>query len=297
MLQQQEQNMQRNRSIKNLLLGAAGLALLGGGPAAAADLAPSMAYTKAPAAVVGYDWSGLYIGGHVGGAWQSTNFSDPGAFGTLINCCIFLGAGNNFGPSTNSTGSSFLAGVQAGGLYQIGRLVVGSDFDWSWTRLRANGSASIAPNLGGDFVNETYSSRVNWTATSTAVVGIARDRWMLYSKAGLAAANYSYTLGINGLEGGGVNPFAFASTTSNTVIGWTTGVGVKWAISENWVVNGEYDYMNFGSKAQTFNGNFTATPAGFGGGTAATFTPTFYQSISQVKLGLNYKFSPGFLIY
>jgi outer membrane immunogenic protein len=297
MLQQQEKIMQSGRATMSLILSAVGMAWLAVSPVTAADLAP-MAYSKAPVpAVAVFDWTGIYIGGHVGGDWQRTEFSDPGAFTTLFNCCLFIGTGNNFGQATNSNGSSFLGGVQAGAMYQIGRLVVGSDFDWSWTNLKGSGGAGIPPNVGGDFATEAYSSRVNWTATSTAVVGIARDHWMLYSKFGLAAANYSYSLGIAGLEGGGAVPFAFASNSSNTVIGWTTGVGVKWAITDNWVVNGEYDYLNFGSKAQSFSGVFTATPAAFGGSPAATFTPSFNQSISQVKLGLSYKFAPGVLFW
>ncbi len=251
--------------------------------------------------VVGYDWTGLYIGGHIGGGWGSSNFSDPGASSTLLNCCLLLGVGNNFAPLPDKNNGSFLGGVQAGALYQFGRLVVGSDFDASWARLKSSGGAVMAPVAGANFANEIYSSRSNWTATSTAVVGIARDHWLIYSKGGLAAANYSYGLSVAGLGGfGGAAPFAFGAGASSTVIGWTTGVGVKWALTENWIVSGEYDYLNFGSKAQNLSGSFTAVPANFGGagvGSAATFTPTFNQSISQVKLGLNYKFAPTFLMW
>jgi hypothetical protein len=32
-----------------------------------------------------------------------------------------------------------LRGVQAGALYQVGRLVVGTDLDWSWTKMTGPG--------------------------------------------------------------------------------------------------------------------------------------------------------------
>ena len=56
--------------MKKILLGAAALAAFAG-PAFAADM-PARTYTKAPAytapAVI-YNWTGFYIGGHVGGAF------------------------------------------------------------------------------------------------------------------------------------------------------------------------------------------------------------------------------------
>lgn len=64
----------RNSSLQNSGLIAAAvmaaIAIAGVAPASAADL-PARVYTKAPAmaAEPGYDWSGFYAGGHVGGAW------------------------------------------------------------------------------------------------------------------------------------------------------------------------------------------------------------------------------------
>jgi outer membrane immunogenic protein len=262
------------------------------GQAAAADLAPVV---RAPMPA-SYDWSGFYVGAHAGGGWQSTSFADPDAYSNLINCCIFIGATNLGTAPGKDTSSSFLGGAQVGWMYQIGRLVVGSDFDWSATHLSGGANGVSFPTITGtSFANETYSVNTKWTATSTATVGIARDRWMLYSKAGVAAADSTYGLNIAG-AGGGV-PFSFGSSTSNTVIGWTVGTGVKWAFAQNWFANVEYDYLDFGSKAQNMNGVFTATPAFFAGSPAATFNPTFNQHISEVKVGLNYKFSPGFLFW
>jgi outer membrane immunogenic protein len=247
-------------------------------------------YSKAPA-LAAYDWSGFYVGGHIGGGSQTTTFADPTAEAQLLNCCILL---NTFvGPSaaTNATGTGFLGGVQAGTMYQIGRLVVGADFDWSSTSLKGTGSSQFVNGGFGGLTGpatETYNVNTKWTATATTTVGIAHDRFMIYGKGGVAFENVSYGLGVAGIAngfGGPGGPFTFASTASDTVAGWTVGTGFKWAFSNDWFLNAEYDYMDFGSKAQNFSGVANTIPV--------TFTPNFNQHISEVKIGLNYKFGPG----
>src|SRR5437588_234312 len=60
--------------MKKILLGAAALAAMAA-PAFAADM-PARPYTKAPAYTapqVVYNWTGFYIGGHVGGAFAGNN--------------------------------------------------------------------------------------------------------------------------------------------------------------------------------------------------------------------------------
>jgi opacity protein-like surface antigen len=146
------------------------------------------------------------------------------------------------------------------------------------------------------------------------MMGIARDRWMLYSEGGAAWAHHDYGLAVNAVGITFVSPFTnipigFAPPgTSDTLVGWTIGTGVKWAMSNNWFLNVEYDYMDFGSKGRNFSA-VCATPVNItpfgtsgpcGGGivtTAGTFNPTFNSQISEVKVGLNYKFAAGFLLW
>ena len=122
------------------------------------------------------------------------------------------------------------------------------------------------------------------------------------AKAGASLAHNSYSLTVSGAGGnlspGGAAPFAFASGGSDTVVGWTAGAGVKWAISDNWFVNAEYDFLDFGAKAENFSGVLTASPA-VGGSplTPATFHPIFNPNISEVKVGLNYKIPPSLSLW
>jgi outer membrane immunogenic protein len=280
------------------VISAAVLAL--GGSAHAAD----MSFSRASPPSATYDWTGVYVGGHIGGGWSTTTFSDPAFLMEMNNCCIGAGPLSNTGSAVRTTDSGFLGGLQIGTMYQIGRLVVGSDFDWSWTDLNTN-ATSVYPSSGGfgppgDNAAESASVNTKWTATATATVGLTRDRWMLYTKAGVAWAHNDYGLSITGacpVNCGVPTPFFYNSTASDTVIGWTVGTGLKWAVSNNWFLNLEYDFLSFGSKVQNFNGVISATPFHPTFNPSMTFTPTFYQNISELKAGLNYKFSSGTLFW
>src|SRR3981081_3744759 len=95
--------------MKRILLGAAAMIAFAA-PALAADM-PARTYTKAPAYTapeVVYNWTGFYIGGHLGGAF----------------------AGNN---SLEGSGGRFLGGVQGGFDYQFApNWVVGAEAQYSW---------------------------------------------------------------------------------------------------------------------------------------------------------------------
>ena len=66
--------------------------------------------------------------------------------------------------------------------------------------------------------------------------------------------------------------------------GWTAGVGVEWALWQNWSVKLEYDYYGFGTRNVTFVDN---TISGVTGPVSIT------QNLQTVKLGVNFHVSPG----
>src|SRR3984893_15764887 len=81
-------------------------------------------YTKAPSTPA-WSWTGLYIGGHVGGGWANTAwFEDITKSGS--------GGGGPVGFQDSShTASGLLGGGQAGINYQKGRWVFGIEGDVS----------------------------------------------------------------------------------------------------------------------------------------------------------------------
>jgi len=269
----------------------------------AADLAAPLPVIKGPVAVSAFDWSGVYIGGHIGGGWTKNTFADPGATAIFNSCCNIGGTPSPLSggaAATDANTSSFLGGVQAGWMYQIGRLVVGGELDWTWTRLNASGAGFYPDCCGGpDFANELYGVNTKWTATATTIIGVARDRVLFYGRAGAAWAHNDYNLAIVDSCSGLICTFG-PMTASDTVVGWTVATGVRWAFANSWFLDLHYDFMDFGSKAQNFSAVCVSSGAATcpGHNTAAsTFNPIFDQRISEVKVGLNYKFPAGFLFW
>ncbi len=188
----------------------------------AADL--PMAPRPAPMAPAAYEppaynWSGFYLGGHVGGGFANSSWNDP-----------ITGLTNDTFKS-----SGFLGGAQAGFNAQFNWLVVGLEGDFSWTGLKGSGTDSI-----GDKIN----TNVDWTSTVTGRVGAAFDRLLVYGKGGLAIANdqSSFT------DFGG----NISNNPSLTRTGWTVGGGLEYGLNKNWSAKVEYDYLNFGNQTLNF---------------------------------------------
>ena len=179
--------------MKRFLLGAAALVALAA-PAAAADLA-ARPYTKAPAAptvpATIYNWTGFYIGGHIGGAF----------------------AGNN---SLEGNGGRFLGGVQGGFDYQFApNWVTGIEAEYSWMTRNNNGVTFP----GGVVVTD----RQDQLGSVTGRFGYTWGPGLLYAKGGYAFRGNGNNVGVTV---GGV-PAAFA-TTGHHNDGWTVGTGLEY---------------------------------------------------------------------
>jgi outer membrane immunogenic protein len=202
--------------MKKLLLGTAALIAFAA-PAFAADI-PARTYTKAPAytapAVV-YNWTGFYIGGHLGGGF----------------------AGDN---SLQGSGGRFLGGVQAGFDYQFApNWVLGAEAQYSWLG-GGNNNGVLFP--GGTLVTTSNSEQIG------SVAGRFGYTWgpaLLYAKGGFAWRDNNNI----GVSRGGV-PVAF-TTNGNHKDGYTVGAGLEYMFAPNWSAKAEYQYYNFGSTTFT----------------------------------------------
>jgi outer membrane immunogenic protein len=77
--------------------------------ALAADMPVKTPILKAPIAAPVYDWSGLYVGTHIGGAWSNS---------TVTN--------GNIGTSWITGGTGFIGGFQGGYNFQTGSFLFGA---------------------------------------------------------------------------------------------------------------------------------------------------------------------------
>jgi outer membrane immunogenic protein len=223
------------------------------GAAAASDL-PARSYTKAVPYAPVYNWTGFYVGGHIGGAWSNTSISDP--------------TGANFAPagaSIGDNGSGFLGGAQIGYNWQTGNLVFGIQGDGSWTSINASSTDPFIAGL-------TFNDKVNWLGTATGRIGYAWNNVLLYGKGGGAWVYNKYSASGGGGGGGG------GATATSTQGGWTVGAGLEYGFTPNWTTFIEYDYIGLGTNTVTFTTGGGSVPA------------SIKQDISMVKAGINYKF-------
>jgi len=200
--------------MRRLLVGAAVCAAVAA-PAAAADMT-SPKYTKAPAMTAPqaiYDWTGFYIGGHLGGAF----------------------AGGN---GLEGTNGRFLGGVQGGFDYQFApNWVMGLEAQYSW--LNRNTTGATFP--GGVVV----TGRNDQLGSVTGRIGYTWGPALVYAKGGFAwRDNNAIGVSVAGA------PAAFA-TTGNNKDGYTVGAGLEYMFAPNWSAKAEYQYYNFGNTTFT----------------------------------------------
>ena len=244
-----------------VVLAALALCTAGVSGAFAADLPLNMP-TKAVPPVAAYNWTGFYVGGHIGGGWVN----ESGTFLSTTGVAL-----DPAGTVYDTDHSGFLGGAQIGYNYQIQNWVLGITGDFSWTHASADtvtngttGPASVIHN----------QAKTDWYATLAGRVGYAFNNWLLYGKGGVAWEHQVY--GGFATTGAGTTVY---SDLSDTRTGWTVGAGLEWGFMNNWSAFAEYDYLDFG----TNNYTFTGTPA-------VTSNYDVKSSVSLVKVGVNYQF-------
>jgi outer membrane immunogenic protein len=201
--------------MKKLLLGTAAVIAFAA-PAVAADL-PARTYTKAPAYTAPqavYNWTGFYIGGHVGGAF----------------------AGDS---SLQGSDARFLGGVQGGYDYQFApNWVMGVEAQYSWLG-GGNNSGTLFP--GGTLV----TANTDQLGSVTGRVGYTWGPALLYAKGGYAwRDNNNIAVSFAGVP----QPF---TTDGSHRDGYTVGAGLEYMFAPNWSAKVEYQYYNFGSTSFT----------------------------------------------
>jgi len=201
--------------MKKFLLATVALVALGAtAPVLAADLA-ARPYTKAPPPVMApiYNWTGFYVGGHVGAAFGNDN-----TFNGLV-----VGGNND---------ARFLGGVQVGADYQFApNWVLGIEGQFSWL----GGNNNVVTFPGG----YAYTNDQRGLGSVTGRIGYTWGPALLYVKGGYAYSDNRETLVLAGVP----QPFAF---DHNHRDGYTVGAGVEYMFTQNWSAKAEYQYYNFG---------------------------------------------------
>jgi outer membrane immunogenic protein len=238
-------------------------------PVQAADMAVPGSYYPAisppPPAI--YDWTGIYIGGHVGGGILTDSVSQSTVTTTT----------QNIASSGDLRPSGVLGGAQLGANYEFVPWVVG--IEGSWTDSSISGSTLLScpscvnPTASTTVLTpqERFTSQALWFAALTGRVGYAANDWLFYAKAGGAWMHVDYTEDLLANSGATANT---QSLTDNRT-GFTVGLGIEFGLTENLSGKIEYNFYDFGSR----NYNFL-------------FTPMAVRSdLNTLTAGLNYRFN------
>jgi high affinity Mn2+ porin len=223
-----------------LRAGVAAAALFVSAGAGAADL-PAVAPLNGAA----YDWSGFYMGGHLGFASGGSDFTatQPGGAHNLSGTLdlfrrydFYTGEGSNFG--------GFQAGYNV--LYRSG-LLLGVEADVSFPGFMSGTSTLATPRIG----TATYSDQLEMSGSVRGRVGYAFDRWLYYGTAGFAWTQDNLTrTQLND------NPLGTAGGTIESKYpvrsGWTIGAGVEAPLMPHWTARLEYLYSAYGTASVTF---------------------------------------------
>ncbi|WP_375614563.1 outer membrane protein [Bartonella sp. AC535YNZD] len=223
------------------------------------ETAPAV-ITAAPA----YSWTGFYLGAQIGGrsmksdkgsstlGWHDLKLSGMlGGLYTGYN--VDLGNGVIFGLDTDvsfigkkDTINSLTRVVGfAKSVEEINKLLDDA-------KIKRNDGLEVA---GADEYIESITMKEKWSGATRVRIGFAADRIMPYIAGGVA---YTQMQGISAIE---VKKNAHASKDANkviasgnvydetkTLVGFTLGAGVDFAMTDNVLLRAEYRYSDYGKK-------------------------------------------------
>jgi high affinity Mn2+ porin len=209
------------------------------------------AVRKTALASPGYDWTGFYVGGHVG-------YTRGSAHAELIDP-----AGNPGASDFTSSFGSLSGGVQVG-YNQLfsSRIVLGVEADASFLNYLAADDVAwsrLTPRAD-------VSQKIDYMATLRGRLGYAFPRWLIYATGGFA-----WSLG-RFLENPGV--VDDIDKALHLYKGWAAGAGAEFVVAPSWTAKLEYLYRSFGREDVLF-------PSGI--------APSSSFDIHAIRLGLNYR--------
>jgi outer membrane immunogenic protein len=201
------------------------------------------------------DWSGVYIGGRLGGAFSNLSWGqDNNNFNSGTGVAAPANTPVEFSPS------GVFGGIIGGANLQIGQWIFGAELTFSGTDLSQSAVSPFFP------ATDTYSTNLDWLGTVEGRVGYSWDRVMVFGKGGWAGSNATLKV---------TSPVRGTASKSEFVDGWTIGGGIEYAFLGNFSAKLEYLYVDLGS----FNAAMVP----------AVNNVSFKENI--IRAGLNYKFS------
>lgn len=202
-------------------------------------------------------FNGGYIGGNAGVVSYTALRQDrDGLLGTI----------GDFSAST----TGFTAGAQLGWDWQSCNKLLGVVADWNWGDVET--TARLDPSR--PTFDRSTEGNMHWFGTLRARAGLVVDDALIYVTGGVAAAKIDSTYS-NRVPGDANEQHSF----SDTRWGLTGGVGVEFALRDNWSLNTELLYLQFRKNTDTFRSVDQGQNLSFEG----------HDSVWVSRVGLNYR--------
>ena len=207
-------------------------------PAAAVPAPPPSASTSS------YDWTGFYVGVHVGYGWGNgdTKVAPRPSAATFVNLL----------PQTlNPDPTGIVGGGQVGYNRQWQLLVLGAEADLSGTGMDGSQVRSpITQNNNTPFPgagnNIRAQQNTSWFGTVRGRVGgTPVPRLLIYGTGGLA---FGHVEGSANTDFRPVGTEQYPATFSSTKVGWVAGGGAEIGIARHWSAKFEFLRYNLGKE-------------------------------------------------
>jgi outer membrane immunogenic protein len=175
--------------------------------------------SKAAPSVSAANWTGLYAGAHLGGAWNDSTIVDL--------------------DETRATFKNNTSGLFGGGTlgynWQFGQFVLGLEADFGGMKLSQKTAQPNDPRIVSQIDSGAYgdvTGRFGFTFF---------NRSLIYGKGGFAF--FTGNVKIMDVPEGPAETI----TTQHDLTGWTLGAGIEHMITPAWSVKAEYQFFDFGS--------------------------------------------------
>ena len=199
-------------------------------PVAADGPAPADPYRYSPPPIaVEYNWSGIYLGGHVGGGTAAWDWQINNPLERVVH-----------------HGESAEVGAQLGVQKQWNSLLLGAEFTYTWGDLGASTNSAALPGV-------TRSSELNNLLILAGRFGVTWENYLAYAKVGYASAEIALRTSA---------PSGLLASSSAWEPGWVAGLGIEYALRPDITIGVEYDYIHLDAGV----GSQIATPIGIVGG-------------------------------
>jgi high affinity Mn2+ porin len=217
-----------------------------------------------------YDWTGLYLGGHMGLAWGNSSWTAvPGISGSTD---LFQKI------DTFDNGGSFFGGFQGGFNYVLpNRVLLGAEVDASfpaWPTL-PTGANPFGVSIGGSSRFDSpalgpvsFAETVESFGSLRGRIGYAPSDWLFYVTGGFAWTYDQQSL-TQVSTGNTDTPYRWR-------FGEVVGAGIEAPIAPQWTARLEYLFTDYGKSTTKFFAGAQPVKSDF--------------QLQELRLGLNYQF-------